>query len=486
MNTRSLLPAIKRLLPRTRKGVFSFLFLLVLVSVTVFQLEQQQKYRSSAKEKPKEESLLSITSPADGETLQNRTSGKLKTTKVIRAAALDSSGIMRVEFYVNKNQVCKVEKFSSDFEWPNDYKCVWAIPYTVNATYTIEAKGFNAEFEGEEVASSSIVVYTGTGGTAPVPSGSTPSTGDSTKPQIIAVSPVNGAVVTPGSTVSITANAYDDVGVTKVVFSLIEPASSILCTDTSAPYSCVWQVSTNFASSYLLEVKAYDAGGNTSSLTPRYVNIGGSAKTPPAVEDTTPPTVSITSPTGTDRLIHGSTVSIAATASDASGIDRVEFYVDKVLKCTDTTANYSCSWVVPSSFSNTIEAKAYDTFGNSKTYGVYVYTVATTPTPTPPAPAPDTTPPRVTSTNPVNGATVAQGDLLNITAEASDNVGVEKVIFTITDPVTLVLCIDTTAPYSCSWVVPSSQVSSFVVEARAYDATDNTYALSPRYVVMPK
>lgn len=87
----------------------------------------------------------------------------------------------------------------------------------------------------------------------------------------------------------------------------------------------------------------------------------------PAPSDTTPPTVSITSPLNNSKVSRNKTTIIKASASDTSGIARIEFYVNGALKCTDTTASYTCAWLVPSprNVVYTLQAKAYDNFGNT-------------------------------------------------------------------------------------------------------------------------
>lgn len=86
--------------------------------------------------------------------------------------------------------------------------------------------------------------------------------------------------------------------------------------------------------------------------------------------DTTPPTVSITNPpTGT--TVAG-TITAAATAydppatTDGTGVTKVEFLVDGVLKLTDTTApyNYFLDTKTLTNGSHTITAKAYDAASN--------------------------------------------------------------------------------------------------------------------------
>ena len=77
--------------------------------------------------------------------------------------------------------------------------------------------------------------------------------------------------------------------------------------------------------------------------------------------DTTAPVTSITSP------IAGATVSgtttISANATDDSGtVSKVEFYVDNVLKNTDTSSPYSYSWntTTATAGSHSLSTKAYD------------------------------------------------------------------------------------------------------------------------------
>ena len=76
--------------------------------------------------------------------------------------------------------------------------------------------------------------------------------------------------------------------------------------------------------------------------------------------DTQPPTVSITAPAN-GATVAGM-VSVNATASDNVGVTKVEFYVDGVLKSTDTTSPYSFSWDSTSvaNGSHSLTAKAYD------------------------------------------------------------------------------------------------------------------------------
>jgi hypothetical protein len=99
--------------------------------------------------------------------------------------------------------------------------------------------------------------------------------------------------------------------------------------------------------------------------------------------DTTAPTVSISSPTS-GATISGTTT-ISATASDNVGVTSVAFYVDSVLKNTDTASPYSYA-LDTTAYTNgahTIYAKANDAAGNvgtSSTISVTVSNTVTIPT----------------------------------------------------------------------------------------------------------
>ena len=95
----------------------------------------------------------------------------------------------------------------------------------------------------------------------------------------------------------------------------------------------------------------------------------------PAPADTTAPVASITSPAN-GATVSG-TVEVAATATDAVGVTKVEFLLDGALQATDTTPPYTWTWATPASADggHSLVAKAYDAAGNvgtSSTVGVTV------------------------------------------------------------------------------------------------------------------
>jgi glucose/arabinose dehydrogenase len=93
-----------------------------------------------------------------------------------------------------------------------------------------------------------------------------------------------------------------------------------------------------------------------------------------AAGDNIAPTVSITNPANGAIVGRKANVTITATASDNVGVTRVDFLVNGVLQCSDTTAPYSCVWRVPGAMNKTyqLQARALDLAGNVGTATIQV------------------------------------------------------------------------------------------------------------------
>jgi glucose/arabinose dehydrogenase len=79
--------------------------------------------------------------------------------------------------------------------------------------------------------------------------------------------------------------------------------------------------------------------------------------------------------------------------------------------------------------------------------------------------------PSVAITTPANGSTVVRKSTVTIAATASDNVGVTRVEFLVNGALQ---CTDTAAPYSCNWRVPNPMGKTYQLQARAFDAANNS------------
>ncbi len=162
--------------------------------------------------------------------------------------------------------------------------------------------------------------------------------------------PASNATVS--GTVTITANASDNIGVSRVEFYV---NGVLKGTDTSSPYTYSWNTSSLAAGSYTLMTRAYDAAGNAGQSGSVVVTI---------FRDTAAPVVAMTSPAA-NATVRG-TVTIAASASDAVGVSRVEFYRDGTLLSASNVAPYSYSWdtTTVANGSHTLSVRAYDLSGN--------------------------------------------------------------------------------------------------------------------------
>lgn len=105
----------------------------------------------------------------------------------------------------------------------------------------------------------------------------TTSTPDTTPPTVSITAPADGATVS--GTVSVTANASDDVGVSKVEFYL---DGALASTDTASPYAWSWNTTTAANGAHALTAKAWDAANNNTTSPAVNVTVSN-------VADTTPP-----------------------------------------------------------------------------------------------------------------------------------------------------------------------------------------------------
>ena len=133
-----------------------------------------------------------------------------------------------------------------------------------------------------------------------------------------------------------------------------------------------------------------------------------------------------------------------ADAIDDVSVRSVTFTIDGVGQSPDTVAPYSIRFVVPVGIGSlTIEAIATDNFGKTSTANV---TVNVMPSP----------PPTVSITSPLQGVSLVEGSEITITADATDDISVRSVTFTI-DGVGQPP--DTVAPYKIQFTVPVGTVS---------------------------
>jgi hypothetical protein len=170
--------------------------------------------------------------------------------------------------------------------------------------------------------------------------------------------PLTGQVVF--DTVSVTVEASDNKGIAFVEFYV---DGELLSTDNAAPYRFDWDTDPYAdGGTHSIYAKAYDLAGNSTTTAITTVTVSNKNSS-----DVTPPIVLVLYPVSGSTV--SGTVNVVADVSDNIAIDYVEFYIDGILKETDTdgTDYWSYNWDTASyadDESHTIFIKAYDTSGN--------------------------------------------------------------------------------------------------------------------------
>ena len=267
----------------------------------------------------------SVTSPLDASTV----SGTLDVVVL----ASDNFGVSRVDMY--RNNVLIGTKTSTPFTFN------WNTTHEENGQYSLQSKAYDAS---------------GNMGTSPLITVDVENNDpDTIAPVVSITSPLDQDTVS--GTFDVVVSASDNFGVSRVD---MYRNNVLVGTKTSAPFTFSWDTTQEENGQYSLQSKAYDASGNVGTSPLITVDVENSDP------DTIAPAVSITCPLDQGTVPRKSTVTITASADDNTGVTKVEFYVNGVLECTDTTDSYTCSWKVVAKPNVTyrLQAKAYDATGN--------------------------------------------------------------------------------------------------------------------------
>jgi uncharacterized delta-60 repeat protein len=352
---------------------------------------------------------VAFTAPAEGATVLG--------TLTLTATATDNVAVTRVEFYDGSTRL------STDTASPYTYS--WNTLTSPNGEHTLTARAYDA---------------TGNIGIAEV---TVTVNNDFTPPTVELTSPTEGATVS--GTLVLSATASDNKAVTRVAFFV---GSTQVGSDTTAPYSYSYNTRLQANGAKVLTARAYDAANNVATSASVNVTFDN---------DFTLPTVMLTSPTEGETL--SGTVTFAATASDASGIARVAFFVGSTQVGSDTTAPYSYSYNtrLQANGAKVLTARAYDTLNNVSASASVNVTFDN-----------DFTLPTVTLTSPTAGATLT--GTVTFTATASDASGISKVVFFVG---TTQVCTALAEPYSCTYNTRALSNGAKALTAKAYDTLNN-------------
>ncbi len=128
---------------------------------------------------------------------------------------------------------------------------------TTNATPGVTYRG--RVLAGDGIQQSTFSNYTFC--TVPVPTNTPTPTPDLQGPVVNITSPLNNAIVTRNTTITIQATATDPAGVARVEFRV---NGNRICNDTAAPYSCNWKVP-NRKRTHTITVSGYDVINNMTA-----------------------------------------------------------------------------------------------------------------------------------------------------------------------------------------------------------------------------
>ena len=282
---------------------------------------------------------------------------------------------------------------------------------------------------------------------------------DTTPPTGAIVYPPAAAVVSGNVTIEI--DAFDNEKVEKVEI-VIDGSFSVV--DQSAPYEYVWNT-TDYAEDmdHFISATVTDSSGNNTNLMPVTVFVDNEEN---VVDDTTPPSVVITSPAA-NQTVSGN-ISINAAAFDNIAVSRVEFYHNTDLHSTDNSYPYEASWNTQNETEDSEHiwfAKTYDTSNltaQSQSIAVYVNNE-------------DNVLPTGFIAQPYAGQSVSGN--VEILIAASDNIGVSSVDLYINGENIISL---TDSPYTYDWDTENySEDNQHFISAKINDGDGNFYNVQP-------
>jgi Bacterial Ig domain/Calcineurin-like phosphoesterase len=302
---------------------------------------------------------VSLTSPVSGTTVSASTN--------ITATANDNVGVTKVDFYIDGTIA------GSDSSSP--YQLAWDTTKVTNGSHQIQARAYDA---ANNTSSSSIATVTVSNGCQNVPA--------STHGKIDSTINADAGLYNVWVRMMATDTTNNSVGLS------VGTACPITVGDNASLSTTQWTW-VNYANgntSNIAQITLPNNGTQSISLYGREAGVKvdrvlliagscsptGNGDNCVSTPDTTPPTVTISAPA------NGTTVSaqsvINATATDASGISKVEFYVDGTLIAIDTGSPYETSFntTTLANGSHSLQAKAFDTAGNTGTSATVTIMVA--------------------------------------------------------------------------------------------------------------
>ena len=279
-------------------------------------------------------------------------------------------------------------------------------------------------------------------------------------PQISLTGPAESTIY-PGQSFSFSISASDDVALSKITAGANGGTLNYTDVRNISSKSFSWTYNVNVPSdinpgtAIVISAASLDSKGNSVSAQP--VNL----KVP---EDSSVPTVNITSPAENARFKHNDIININADVTDDIGVKKVNFYIDEELLLEDLQAPYTASYTVlplDEEKNSVIRVEATDLAGKitNKTVNIIQEKLV------------DLTAPVVKIVTPSEGSLVFAEENLKIRATATDDEGVTKVEFYVDG---VLIDTKTEAPYEAAYLIPADVTpgQKIAILAKAFDVDD--------------
>ena len=297
----------------------------------------------------------------------------LNATVFLSATVSDGDGIDFVDFLRNGTSIGRAAKSPGLLD---HYSLVWIA--AEGGTHSIAVRA--TDLLGNVTTSPTVTITVG---------GSQPPT-DTTPPSVQMLAPANNSSISSGATITLVASATDsqsaiafvDFHRNGTVFARGAPIAG-----QPNQFSATWVA--NVSGAQNLSARAVDSAGNAATSSTITINV---ATVPPP--DTTPPTVQLVAPANNVNINLGTTISLAATASDSQGtVTAVDFFRNGTLlgrgaPVAGQPSRYAFSWSANALGQHALTARATDNAGNASTSAAITINVID-PTPEPP---PNTSP----------------------------------------------------------------------------------------------
>ncbi|MHA1718377.1 MAG: Ig-like domain-containing protein [Promethearchaeota archaeon] len=281
---------------------------------------------------------------------------------------------------------------------------------------------------------------------------------DTAAPTISITSPNDQDTVS--GTVSITVDASDNVGVTKVQCNI---DGGTWTDDTTSPYEFSWDTTAVSDGSHIINARAYDAAGNYAddSIT---VTVNNDPSDVVHVSRDFSDEVAGYEVDYFDVNAEPGLMDVSVSWGNSYDIDcyicETADYTNYLARGYTTNNPETCSYTITTAGTYYIAIRMYTSSASSTAYTATVgyYTIS----------GGDYEDPVVSITAPNNGATIQ--DTVTIEATATDNVGVSKTQCKIDDGA---WTDDLTEPYSWIWDTTTASEGTHTITVRAYDEAGN-------------